>query len=313
MFAENGSASHARLLQAPSDIIGGMTRSPFSPRSLAIATHPTMEGADETAEQLAAYLSQRHLNVAHASLYDEGLRERVERGEFEVLIALGGDGTMLRAGHLCAPVEVPVLGINLGRLGFLMEVKRDDWRSAIDRVLEADYWLEPRMMLRAGQVRNGEPIRGWDVLNECVVGRGGTVRPVNLTAEIDGIPLTTYVADALIVATATGSTAYALAAGGPILPPQLRNILLVPVAPHLSVDRAIVLDEGSWVRVTVRTDHQASMSIDGQPPIGLEDGDQVDVRAGKHTTLFVRLQDPSYFYRNLTSGMHRTSSSGGTG
>jgi NAD+ kinase len=150
-------------------------------------------------------------------------------------------------------------------------------------------------------------------LNECVVGRGGTVRPVNLTAEIDGIHLATYVADALIVSTATGSTAYALAAGGPILPPQLRNILLVPVAPHLSVDRAIVLDEGARVRVSVQTDHQASMSIDGQPPIDLEDGDQVDVRAGKHATLFVRLQDPSYFYRNLTSGMHRAPAAGGRG
>ena len=265
-----------------------------------------MEGAAEMAAELAAYIGRQDLNVAHASLYEEALRERVQSGEFEVLIALGGDGTMLRAGHLGAPVDVPILGINLGRLGFLMDVKRDEWRSAIDRVLAADYWLEPRMMLRAEQVRNQAILGGWDVLNECVVGRGGTVRPVNLTAEIDGIHLTTYVADALIVSTATGSTAYALAAGGPILPPQLRNILLVPVAPHLSVDRAIVLDEGSKVRVTVQTDHQASMSIDGQPPIDLTDGDQVDVRAGKYTALFVRLQDPSYFYRNLTSGMHRT-------
>jgi NAD+ kinase len=311
MIVEGGSGSGAGPAMTPSDIIGGMTRQPFAPRSLALATHPTMEGAGEMAAEMAEYLKQQNLNVAHASLYDEALRQRVQSGEFEVLVALGGDGTMLRAGHLCAPVEVPILGINLGRLGFLMEVKRDDWRSAIDRVLKADYWLEPRMMLRAEQVHEGETLAGWDVLNECVVGRGGVVRPVNLTAEIDGILLTTYVADAVIVSTATGSTAYALAAGGPILPPQLRNILIVPVAPHLSVDRAIVLDEGSWVRVTVQTDHQASMSIDGQPPIELQDGDQVDVRAGKYTTLFVRLQDPSYFYRNLTSGMHRVPPPGG--
>jgi NAD+ kinase len=272
-----------------------------------------MEGAGEVGAEIAEYLQRHGLNAATASLYDEKLRARVQGGEFEVLIALGGDGTMLRAGHLCAPVEVPILGINLGRLGFMMEVKRDDWRYAIDRLLAADYWLEPRMMLRAEHVRGEETLGGWDVLNECVVGRGGTVRPVNLTAEIDGIHLATYVADALIVSTATGSTAYALAAGGPILPPQLRNILLVPVAPHLSVDRAIVLDEGSRVRVSVQTDHQASMSIDGQPPIDLEDGDQVDVRAGKHATLFVRLQDPSYFYRNLTSGMHRAPAAGGRG
>jgi NAD+ kinase len=196
-------------------------------------------------------------------------------------------------------------------LGFLMEVKRDEWRMAVERVLKVDYWLEPRMMLGAERIRGGKTLGSWDILNECVVGRGAVVRPVNLTAEIDGHALATYVADALIVSTATGSTAYALAAGGPILPPQLRNILLVPVAPHLSVDRAVVLDEGARVRVTVQTDHQASMSIDGQPPVELEDGDQVEVRAGKYTTLFVRLQDPSYFYHNLTSGMRRSQSSGG--
>ncbi len=278
---------------------------------MAIATHPTMEGAGEVAAEMASYLGERSVNVARASLYDDELRERVKSGEFEILVALGGDGTMLRAGHLCAPVGVPILGINLGRLGFLMEVKRDEWRTAIDRVLEADYWLEPRMMLGAESIRDGKTLGSWDILNECVIGRGGVVRPVNLTAEIDGHTLATYVADALIVSTATGSTAYALAAGGPILPPQLRNILLVPVAPHLSVDRAIVLDEGSRVRVTVRTDHQASMSIDGQPPVALESGDQVEVRAGKYTTLFVRLHDPSYFYHNLTSGMRRSHSPGG--
>jgi NAD+ kinase len=142
------------------------------------------------------------------------------------------------------------------------------------------------------------------VLNECVVGRGEIARPVRLTTEIDGRYLTTYVADGVIAATPTGSTAYALAAGGPILPPTLRNILLVPVAPHLSLDRAIVLDEGSTVRVTIHTDHQATLSVDGHPPQPLRDGDAVAVRASEHSAGFVRLQDPGYFYRNLTSRMN---------
>jgi len=143
------------------------------------------------------------------------------------------------------------------------------------------------------------------VLNEAVVGRGEVVRPVRLIAEIDGRHLTTYVADAVIIATPTGSTAYALAAGGPILPPELRNILLVPVAPHLSVDRAIVLHEGSWVRVVVETDHEASLSIDGQAPIPMEDQDQISAHASEHRVHFVRLQEPDYFYRNLTSRMNQ--------
>lgn len=217
---------------------------------------------------------------------------------------------MLRAGHLCAPARVPILGINLGGLGFLIEVTRDAWLKAIDRILAGEYWIEPRMMLTAEHFHDDRKMGSWDVLNECVVGRGGMLRPVRLSAEIDNQRLTTYVADGLIVATPTGSTAYALAAGGPILPPELRNILLVPIAPHLSVDRAIVLHEGSEVNITVRTDHQASLSIDGQEPIALEDGDRVRAYASKHEVHFVRLGEPDYFYRNITSRMNDNPSAG---
>jgi NAD+ kinase len=133
---------------------------------------------------------------------------------------------------------------------------------------------------------------------------------VQLTTHVDGRFLTTYVADALIASTATGSTAYALAAGGPILPPELRNILLVAVAPHLSVDRALVLAEGSSVSITVRTSHQAVLSPDGQEPIELADGDQVEARASEHTAQFIRFQDPDYFYRNLTHHMNQNPSTG---
>jgi NAD+ kinase len=124
-----------------------------------------------------------------------------------------------------------------------------------------------------------------------------------MITQVDDRHLTTYFADGLIIATPTGSTAYALAAGGPILPPDLRNILLVAVAPHLSIDRAIVLAEGSSVNVTVETDHQAVLSVDGQAPIHLTNGDQVHVRASDHTCNFIRFQDPGYFYRNLTPHM----------
>ena len=137
------------------------------------------------------------------------------------------------------------------------------------------------------------------------------MRPVDLVTEIDERYLTTYVADGLIVATPTGSTAYALAAGGPILPPELRNVVIVPVAPHFSVDRAI-LHEGSSVRVEVRTDHEAILSIDGGSPVGLENRDRVELRAAENTVKFVRLQDPDYFYRNLTSHMNRNPASEGS-
>jgi NAD+ kinase len=219
---------------------------------------------------------------------------------------------MLRAGHLCGPQGVPVLGINLGHLGFLIEVERGGWGLALERVLSGEYWLESRMMLRVTWLQEDRVMGEWDVLNECAVSRGRSVRLVELVTEIDGTYLTTYAADAIILATPTGSTAYALAAGGPILPPELRNILIVPVAPHFSVDRAVVLHEGSTVSVTVRTAHEATLSMDGQPPVDLKDGDRIMVRASDHTVQFVRLQDPGYFYRDLQSRMRRTPSPGAT-
>jgi NAD+ kinase len=282
------------------------------PRRVAIGVHPKMTEAFDLAGELAAFLEERGVACAHGSLYEDGLRRTVLEGQADLLIVLGGDGTMLRGGHLGAPCGVPVLGINLGRLGFLIEAQRDDWPNVMERLLRGDFWIEQRMTLQAQHfpAAGGEAGR-WDVINECVLGRGGTVRPVRLTAEVDGRYLTTYVADALIAATPTGSTAYALAAGGPILPPTLRNILLVPVAPHLSFDRAVVLHEGSWVRMTVYSDHEALLSVDGQAPVRLDDGDAVEVRAGQHSVSFVRLQDPGYFYRNLTSRMNQNSSGGG--
>jgi NAD+ kinase len=281
-----------------------------APRRIAIATHPRLPEADALGDQIAAHLRSLGLTARCASLYDHDLRRGVEAGSYDMLIALGGDGTMLRAGHLCGPHGVPVLGVNLGRFGFLTEVTREGWQASLDRVIAGDYWLERRMMLHAEHLHARQVRGSWEVLNECVVGRGETVRPVRLTAEIDGRYLTTYVADALLVATPTGSTAYALAVGGPILPPELRNILLVAVAPHLSVDRALVLHEGSKVVVTVHTDHQAALSADGQPPVALQDNDQVAVRASDHTVLFARVQDPGYFYANLTSRMNQNPSSG---
>ncbi len=275
-----------------------------------MAAHPQMPEAVALAGRIAGHLKVRGLQVRQGLLYDEPLRQVVQRGDVDLLVALGGDGTMLRAGHLCAPAGVPILGINVGRFGFLIEVDRENWQPALEQVLAGEYWLERRMMLRIELLRQEQTLGSWDVLNECVVGRGEVARPVRLIAEVDGRHVTTYVADALIVATPTGSTAYALAAGGPILPPELRNILIIAVAPHLSVDRAIVLHEGSRVRVTVHTDHQASLSADGQAPVRLEDGDRVEVRAGEHPALFVRTRDAGYFYASLLSRMGQNPTAG---
>ncbi len=277
---------------------------------IAVISHPQIPAAEREAIAIQSMLEQYGLQTSYNQLGNVPFQERIQSGEFDLLVAVGGDGTMLRSGHLCASSNTPILGINLGHFGFLIEIREHQWQDYIPRLLEGDYWLEKRMMLRAEQWRDDQMLGSWEVLNEVVVSRGKIMRPVNLHTNVDGKFLTTYVADGLIAATPTGSTAYALAAGGPILPPDLRNILLVPVAPHLSIDRAIVLAEGSSVSIIVHTDHEAVLSGDGQNPVDLENQDRVEAYASKQSTMFIRFQDPDYFYRNLTPHMNQNPSTG---
>ena len=276
---------------------------PLPPHKVMIITHPRSSETEEILPAITSFLEQHSVEVVATTMAQEASADRLLEASTDLLIAVGGDGTMLRAGSLGASSETPVLGINLGRLGFLVEVGRDAWQTALARVLEGDFWIESRMCLHAELYRGGELAGDWDALNECVVGRGDVARPIRVSAEVDDRMLTRYVADALICATATGSTAYALAAGGPILPPELRNLVLVPVAPHLSLDRAIVLPEGSRVRIGLEADHEATFGVDGQSSIPMHVGDEVRIRAADRNVHFVRLQDRGYFFRNLTSHM----------
>lgn len=290
-----------------------MSSSLTPPRRIAVVAHPRLPEAVNEAQEMAHFLEQQPLqSVCWGSIYDPGLQQKICTGEFDVLIALGGDGTMLRAGLLCAPMGLPLLGVNMGRFGFLTEVQRDQWRTLLPDLLAGKYWLEDRMMLHVEHWRAEKFIGSYNVLNEVVVARGQTVRAIRLKLSVDGYQMANYVADAMIAATPTGSTAYALAAGGPIMPPELHNILIIPVAPHLSVDRAIILSEGSCVTITAYSDHQAVLSVDGQAPESMLDGDVVRVEAGENTVKFVRFQDRGYFYRNLTRYMEQNPSAGGT-
>lgn len=266
------------------------------------ASHKTPEAVSE-AESIAAFLKEKGMDTLCGSLYDEELRKRVKRGEFDMLIAVGGDGSVLRASHLCAPSGVPILGVNLGRLGFLIQIDRKEWREYFEKLFNGEGWIENRMMVHAEHIRAGENLASSNALNEVAVARGQNLRPVRLNAFVDGRQLTSYVADGILASTATGSTAYALAAGGPILPPELRNILLVPIAPHLSVDRAVVLSAGSSVSIVVKSEN-AVLSLDGQLPTPLMEDDHVNVTVADVTTQFVRFGDPGYFYRNLTAHMN---------
>lgn len=276
--------------------------------NIAILAHPDLEAAGVESISIKKFLNGLDVQAISGSLYDEGIRYRIQNGECDLVITLGGDGTVLRAGHLCAPCDIPILAINLGSFGFLIEVSQDSWQESLRQLLDGDYWFEKRMMLNAQLYREEKLVGEWDVLNEVVIGRGHQMRPVHFSTSLDDRPLADYVADALIVSTPTGSTAYALAAGGPVLPPELRNILLLPVAPHLSMDRSVVMAEGANLSVTVISEYDAVLSADGQNSVDLQMNDMVKVCASDHTLRFVRFQDPAYFYRNLVALMDQNPS-----
>ena len=267
-------------------------------KRIGILHHPKLPATQPVAEEMARKAEALGLTAWLGSTWDAEA-VTAEIGALDLLVTLGGDGSILRASRIACRDGVPVLGVNMGRLGFLSEIQPEEWASALTRLVAGDFWIEERMMLYAEYYR-GDACRGqYKALNDVVVSRGSLARMVRLETEIDGSNLTTYAADGLIVSTATGSTAYALAAGGPILPPELKNILLIPIAAHLSMSRAIVLAQGAKVRIKIHTDHQAILTVDGQFEYELLDGDWVSVQASRYAGRFLRFQDRTYFYRTL--------------
>lgn len=216
---------------------------------VAILAHPLRPPTFPVAGRIAERLRDHRLTVDVFTQWNfEEVGESVRQSE--LVIAIGGDGAMLRAARVCAPFKIPILGINMGQLGFLTEISAPDhWDEHEDRILAGQWWTEKRMMLYVTVLRDGQVIAADHALNDVVISGNMFGRMVQLETYIDGDWTTTYYADALVTATATGSTAYALACGGPILPPELKNILIVPAAPHLSLDRPLVLAEGSTVDV----------------------------------------------------------------
>lgn len=275
---------------------------------IGILHHPNKPESQELAQEIDRFL-RRHgkEHIQHESAWEtEAALQWLPK--VELLITLGGDGTLLRAARMGAPFGVPMLGVKMGRLGFLAELMPNSWQEPLTQVLAGDYWLEQRLMVRARvEHSNGErSAREFDALNDVVLSRGDLARVIRVDLKLDGGYLTRYTCDGLIVSTATGSTGYALAVGGPILPPELGNILVIPIAPHLSMDRAIVLSEGTEVRMHAYADHTAMLTVDGQFVVAIEDGDEVVVEGSPHRARFVRVRERSYFYQALMEKLRWT-------
>ena len=224
----------------------------------------------------------------------------------DLVVTVGGDGTIIRAATVTAPNEIPILGVNMGRLGFMTELEADEALDSVPSYLEGTARVEGRSMLRVEVA----PVESTDeagasngvyhALNDAVVGRGATSRVVQVRTAIDGAHLTDFRADAVIVSTATGSTGYNLAVGGPILAPQATDIILKSVAPHVGMAPALVLPGSSVVELVVDTDHQAMLSVDGFQDRELMAGDGVLVQQSHLRALFLRAHPATHYYETLT-------------
>ena len=283
-----------------------MDKNVKAPSHIAVIWHPSLKEAREISDDVVRELRNRSVDCAEAfSLNDRKFRKALQDGQFDMMIALGGDGTMLRAGKLGAPLHVPVMGINFGHFGFLVETQRDEWQSRMDDLLAGNWETDKRMMIQAEHYRGEKKINRWEVLNDIVLARALSLRPVHLVVHINDVELAEYVADGLILSTATGSTSYSQSVGGPILRPDMRNMLLTPISPNLCVDRSLVLPDTDTVTFTLAGNVDALISPDGYEGGNLNFDDQVCARASEHSAEFVRFEDKGVFYRNITRYMQR--------
>jgi len=269
-------------------------------QTIGLIYNPRVEASIPLAQEIAAWLESRGVSSWLCSTH-----ERPADGaclfKSDLLITLGGDGTILRAAPLTAPLGIPLLGLNLGRVGFLTECEPEHWVEVLERILANEGSVEERMMLQVTHLREGTMRAREFALNDAVISRGALARTVHLFTTIDGAVMTEYVADALILATATGSTAYSYAVGGPILPPWLDNIVVAPVAAHLSLDRPLVLNAQAVIEITVRATIPGMVTVDGRLVGELLEGDCVRVERSPLKARFLRLRNRADFYRTLVA------------
>jgi len=264
----------------------------------AVVLHaPRSEGAAAFANQLATELRRGGVEAAVYDAFAEVAMPELD--EAGLVCCIGGDGTVLRSARLVVPRGTPLLGINMGRLGFLTDMSPRDCFNRMERVLAEDWRIEERVMVRcdvrdpAGRnfVAHG--------LNDIVASRSLPGRPVYVDVRIDGARLANYRCDGIIVATPTGSTGYSLSAGGPIMAPTEHHLVMTPVSAHLALGRSIVLQPASVIELEVTSDSGAIVSIDGQEEVPVASGVRVSVRQSEHVTRFVRFREPQTFYSDL--------------
>ncbi len=272
-------------------------------RHVAIVGKHQAPGIQPVLEEIAQFLCSQGLDVSleadtaqntGMTGYDALSHDELGRA-CDLAVVVGGDGTMLGFAREMARYGVPLLGINQGRLGFITDIPIERWRESLAPVLAGDYEVESRAMLEGGVLRDGESIFSGLALNDVVVSRGGTSGMVELKVSVGEQFVANMRADGLIVASPTGSTAYALSAGGPIMHPSIAGWLLAPIAPHTLSNRPIVLPDSGEVRLEIVAGRDASVNFDMQSLASLLHGDTITVRRSQHQVRFLHPQGWSYY------------------
>ncbi len=284
------------------------THPPTAPRIevVGLLYNPYRPAARALAEAVQARLQARGIHTWVGSSYEITDIRTCTAAPCSLLITLGGDGTILRAARAALPDAPPILAINFGRLGFLAEVSPDDVDAALDRVLAGAFWVEERPLLDVAVYDDGNLVEQAVAVNEVVLARGDGPRALRIDVWVDEAHLTRYTADGVVVATPTGSTAYVLAAGGPIVAPSADVLVVQPIAAHLTHVRSLVLPGSARVALSTVTHHHETVAvIDGQLSLSWTPTHRLVATQSTHALRFVRLGAPNYYYATLESRLNR--------
>lgn len=275
-------------------------------RKVGLITKPNDARGAEVARDLIAYLLNRNKEVfidqnTGSYVQDKNIK-RIYRTELanicDLIVVLGGDGTLLSAARAAARKGVPLIGVNLGNLGFLVEILPQQMAKQLDQIFDADYRLEERTMLTATHVPGDRALEEYDACNDIVIKHHGTARMIELDTFIDAAPVSTMLSDGLIISTPTGSTAYALSSGGPLVEPTLEATLIVPICPHTLSYRPLIIDANKTIEIkyTHRNEDAGLVSIDGQIDMMLKPGERITIKPLSHKLKLIQPQQHNYFY-----------------
>ncbi len=271
-------------------------------KSIGIYAKRNNPDAVQVAIQLKAWLAERGIRVLveRKLAANMGAAEGVPSRELpplvDCIVVLGGDGTLISVARKVGNLGVPILGVNLGSLGFLTEITLDDLYDELQRVINDDFEISDRIMLQAAVEREGERIAEYQVLNDVVINKGALARIIDMEVWVDDSYLTTFKADGLIVSSPTGSTAYNLAAGGPIIYPGLRCLVITPICPHMLTNRPIIVSDESLIRIIMRfNEERVFFTADGQVGMAMQAQDVVEICKAEQCTHLIRSAKKEYF------------------